>query len=344
MQHRTQTDLQQADMDSAVSAYKTPEGLGYGIGTTVGNGIEGWAPNAIFSQSDGSAAARIYVNKGTKTTATWVEISTLLDNEALVFGTGSDIKVAWDAAKLTSGPASGLWAGCPSPLDPDPYKPIVLFDDFLTGVDTGSHWITLDDAGTGTNTYGDQLGGSLNVVTAAVDNDYHAMQSTAECFDLAGTKELWFEARFRLVEANTNESAWWFGLSNTDTTGGFLTDAAGPLTSYDGILIWKDEATMAIDAETSNAGTQDTETNIATFVTNTWTRVGFHVSAAATTGVVTAYYDVAAGSGALTAHGTTMNITRAGMEPMHVVFGVKAGPSGGAETLEVDYVKCVQMR
>jgi len=29
---------------------------------------------------------------------------------------------------------------------------------------------------------------------------------------------------------------------------------------------------------------------------------------------------------------------------MHAVFGVKAGPSGGAETLQVDYLKIVQLR
>jgi hypothetical protein len=181
------------------------------------------------------------------------------DSDEIEFGDSQDIAVQWDGSGMTSGPASGMWTGCPCPgLEPSPYRSIVLFDDFLTGVDAGTHWTSLDDGGTGTNTHGDQLGGSLNVVTAAADNDYHAMQSTAECFDLAGTKELWFEARFKLAEANTNESAWWFGLSNTDTTGGFQANAVGPLGSYDGVLVWKDEATMAIDAETSNASTQDT--------------------------------------------------------------------------------------
>lgn len=225
----------------------------------------------------------------------------------------------------------------------DPSKSIILFDDFLTGVDTGTHWITLDDGGTGTNTYGDVIGGTLNVVTAGADNDYHAMQSTSECFNLVGQNQLWFEARFRLTEANTNESAWWFGLSDTDTTGGLQANDAGPLASYDGILVWKDESTMAIDVETSNAGTQDTETNIATFVSGTWTKVGFHVSAAATTAVVTAYYNVD-GTDAMVAYTSTMNLTRSGLEPVHAVFGVKAGPSAGAETLEVDYIKVIQKR
>jgi hypothetical protein len=362
MQHRLQSDLENFTMKSTGQVFKSAEGYAFGWGTTVGNGIQGWAPSAVFIDTDAGAGVRVYTNTGTKTTASWDTLTEseladgfsvtsngiiMNDSVGLIFGSGQDINFNWDATFLTCGPTTGLWSGCPSQADPDPRGQIVLFDDFLTGVDTGTNWISVDDGGTGTNTHGDQLGGSLNVVTAAADNDYHAMESTAECFDLAGARELWFEARFRLAEANTNESAWWFGLTNTNTTGGIQANNAGPLASYDGILMWKDEGTMTIDGETSNAGTQDTEAEIATFVTNTWTRVGFHVSAAATTGVCTFYYNVSDATyspNGMVAHGTTANITRAGMEPMHVIFGVKAGPSGGAETLQVDYVKCVQTR
>jgi hypothetical protein len=351
--HNVQSEIEEAGMTSTVNAFRTPEGLVLGAGKTVGNGIEGWVPNAIFIHTDGIKSTRWYRNTGSVTSATWAEIYEVgaldninfLDNASALFGTGNDIKVLWNGTYLVSSPNTGMWAEAPSPLDPDPYKAVTLFDDFIvaTNDETGI-WTELDDGATGTNTHGDQAGGSLNVVTAAVDNDYHAMQSISEAFDLVNAKALWFEARFRLVEANTNESAWWFGLSNTDTTGGFQANAAGPLASYDGVLIWKDEGTMSIDAETSNAASKDQELNIATFVTNTWTRVGFFVSGAATTGVCTPYFNVAGTGDAMTAHSATMNITRAGMEPMHVVFGVKAGPTAGAETLEVDYVKCVQLR
>jgi hypothetical protein len=57
-----------------------------------------------------------------------------------------------------------------------------------------------------------------------------------------------------------------------------------PLASYDGIVLWKDEASMAINFETSIAGTQNTATALATSVTNTWTRVGFYFDGTATTG------------------------------------------------------------
>lgn len=265
----------------------------------------------------------------------------LPDSSNVRFGDSTDNNVSWDGSKLVSGP-TGLWLGAPSPLDPDPFKAITLFDDFLTGVDTGTHWAELwDQVSTGTNTHGDVRGGTLNVLTDAVDDDYHAMQSMAECFDFAGTKELWFEARFRVAEGATNQSTWWFGLSNTDTTGGMQTAGSGPLASYDGVLIYKIEGAMAIDVETSNAGSQDIETNIATVVHNTWTRVGFYVSAAAGSAVIRAYSAVNDAT-SLSPHAFTMVLTRSGMEPMHVVFGIKSG--GSVETLEVDYVKCVQLR
>ena len=113
-----------------------------------------------------------------------------------------------------------------------------------------------------------------------------------------------------------------------------------PLASYDGALIWKDEDSLEIDFETSNAGTQATSSNIATFISDTWFRVGFHFDGTATTSVVTPYVH----NGTSWAKGTAQNITLSGLEEMHIVYGVKAGPGGAAETLQVDYIKCRQLR
>lgn len=237
-----------------------------------------------------------------------------------------------------------LWQHAWSPNDNDKSLQYRLFDDFLNPASATASdlmaWTSNDDGGTGTNAFQDAAGGIYNVVTAAADNDYHAMSSVAENWKFVASKPLWFEARFKLAEATTNESAWWFGLTDTLTTGGLQADAAGPLATYDGALIWKDEATMAIDFETSNAGTQATTTNMATFVTDTWTRVGFYFDGTATTGVVYPYYDVGAGWLA----GTQQNITLSGLEEMHAVFGVKAGPTAAAETLQVDYIHIVATR
>lgn len=229
----------------------------------------------------------------------------------------------------------------------DPSLGFLLFDDFVRPASATASadqtYTSVDDAGTGTNAFQDAAGGVYNVVTAAADNDYHAMTSVAENWKFASGKKLWFEARFKLAEANTNESTWWFGLTDTTTTGGMQANAAGPLASYDGALIWKTpETALTINFETSNAGTQNTLTAAWTGVSDTWTRVGFYFDGAATTSTITPYVDVGDGNGWVA--GTAQNITLSGLEEMHVVFGVKAGPTAGAETLQVDYIRCLQLR
>jgi hypothetical protein len=37
-------------------------------------------------------------------------------------------------------------------------------------------------------------------------------------------------------------------------------------------------------------------------------------------------------------------LSATGLEEMHVVFGVKAGPTGAAETLQIDYILMAQER
>lgn len=269
--------------------------------------------------------------------------TTFSDDVTLKNGGGTS-NVVWDASAV-----GALWANAPTRLEPDYHAKVVEFyDDFMnpasaTASDVHAYTST-NDGGTGTNAFQDAAGGVYNVVTAAADNDYQAMSSVAENWLFASGKKLWFEARFKVAEATTNESAWWFGLTDTLTTGGFQANTAGPLASYDGALIWKDEATMTIDFETSNAGTQATTSAMATFVSNTWTRVGFYFDGTATTSVVTPYYEVTGVDGAPMIAGTAQNITLSGLEEMHLVFGVKAGPTAAAETLQVDYIRCVQLR
>lgn len=253
-----------------------------------------------------------------------------------------------DGVKINVGVPDSLWSAAPSIIQSDPSLAFVFFDDFInpasaTASDNQAYTVTSDGA-TGTNAFQDAPGGVFNVVTAAADNDYQALSTVSEIFKFAAGKKLWFEARFKLAETTTNDSAWWFGLTDTLTTGGFQADAAGPLASYDGALIWKDEDTMTIDFETSNAGTQNTTSAMATFVSDTWTRVGFYFDGAATTSVITPYYEVTGVDGAAMVAGTAQNITLSGLEEMHLVFGVKAGPGGAAETLQVDYIKCMQLR
>lgn len=260
-------------------------------------------------------------------------------------GLAHDGSLVLDGARVSNATPSALWATAPAPNDHDASRAYMMFDDFLnpasaTVSDTQA-WTAVNDGSTGTPAFQDAAGGIFNVLTAAADNDYAAYSSVAENFKFAAGKELWFEARLKVAEASTNESTWWVGLTDTLTTGGMQANAAGPLASYDGALIWKTpETAMTLNFETSNAGTQATTSAFATSVTDTWTKVGFYFNGAATTSVITPYADVGAGW----VKGTAQNITLSGLEEMHVVFGIKAGPSAAAETLQLDYIKCLQLR
>lgn len=226
----------------------------------------------------------------------------------------------------------------------DPTRIIRIFDDFVNPASATASdvqaWTDNSDGATGTNAFQDAVGGVYNVVTAAADNDYHAMSSVNENFKFTAGKKAWFKARVKVAEATTNESSWWVGVTDTLTTGGFQANALGPLASYDGALFWKTpETALTLNFETSNAGTQNTLSAFATSVTNTWTTVAFFWD-----GVDKVYPFAAVNdSDTLTAY-TPQSLTATGLEEMHVVFGVKAGPTAAAETLQVDYILMMQER
>lgn len=260
-------------------------------------------------------------------------------------GLGPNGRLILDGSYI-SGPApdSAIWTGSPA-FDPDPSRSFTFFDDFLNPASATASdyhaYTSVDDSGTGTNAFQDAAGGVYNIVTAASDNDYHAMRSVAQNWLFAAAKELWFEARFKIAEATVLESTWWFGLMDTLTTGGMQANALGPLASYDGALIWKTpETAMTVNFETSNAGTQSTLSAFATSITDTWHRAGFYFDGTATTSTITPYFH----NGTSWTTGAAQNITLSGLEEMNLVWGVKAGPTAAAETLQTDYIRIVAVR
>lgn len=237
-----------------------------------------------------------------------------------------------------------IWENAPSKSEIDPARYTFFEDHFLNPASATASdyhaYTSLNDGATGTNAFQDIAGGVYNVVTAAADNDYNGIASVAESWLFEAGAELWLEAGFRLSEANTNESTWWVGLTDTLTTGGMQANAAGPLASYDGALIWKTpETALTVNFETSNATTQATTAAFATSVSNTWSRAGFYFDGTATTSTITPYFH----NGTSWTKGTAQNITLAGLAEMHLVAGVKAGPSAGAETLQLDYLQVLQV-
>lgn len=215
----------------------------------------------------------------------------------------------------------------------DPQSSFEFLDDFVHAHDW---WTAVNDGATGTNTLNNAAGGTYSIVTAAANNDYHYLVSDAKNWLLAPGKPLWFEARVRLTEAATNASNIFVGLSDTVTAGLLQDNGAGPPASYDGIGFFKVDGGAVWQAESSNATTQTTTTNAATFTSGSWYRLGMHFDPMdGTTGRVVFLVD-----GAVVA---THAITLSGLEEMHVAIGVKAG-SANAETLIVDYVRVVATR
>jgi hypothetical protein len=180
------------------------------------------------------------------------------------------------------------------------------------------------------------IGGWMHLYSDGDDNDESYAVTSGESWLFAEGKKLWFECSIACTEASTNKAGYIIGLS--DAAGeNMLQDAAGgPAASYDGAVFYKMDGTMNIYFETSNAGTQAAATTMkTTCVSGTEYRLGFYYDGTATTGVITPYIDGVAK--------TAQNITNSGLAEMELFFGVKCG-GGGEEHLEVNWIKCVQLR
>lgn len=124
--HNIQAELERGkNFKTAFRGMESPEGFTLGFGTTVGNGVQGWAPGAIFIDTDASSN-NVKMNNGSVTAASWIDISdagvadgfsvtsgavtldganvVIKDNDLLAFGdkTGADADVSmkWDGTNL----------------------------------------------------------------------------------------------------------------------------------------------------------------------------------------------------------------------------------------------------
>jgi hypothetical protein len=97
--HNFSDKRSRADMSATFQGDFVP-GVGHlrGWGTTVGNGLQNWAPGAIFTDTNAAQGSQVYVNAGTSTTASWVEIADAgvvggftLEATASIAGQGSTI-------------------------------------------------------------------------------------------------------------------------------------------------------------------------------------------------------------------------------------------------------------
>ena len=120
-------------------------------------------------------------------------------------------------------------------------KPVEYFDDFVTGgyhateaakfgtaADDG-HWHIGTQTATGTPTVAisdNEPGGVVAITNGTADNDYMSMQLNGESFQIAKDKDLYYEVRMKLSDADTSD--WFLGLAITDTEVlGGVTDSIG---------------------------------------------------------------------------------------------------------------------
>jgi len=240
-----------------------------------------------------------------------------------------------------------LAARVPELDDADFAPPIIFFDDFFWYDPTATvgKWAVVEDAGATTGDKPiDGVGGWVNIGPDGDEHDEIYVSSANECFKVEAGKRLYFEAKVKPVEADTNEMCWCVGLSDT-VAANTITDAGAMAASFDGIVFFKGSGGLTFDFIASNGSNQDTASEVGTETSGTAVRLGFLVEpgldadgeADSTKARVTPYVDGVAGE--------AVEVALSGMGEMHVLFGVKKdGTGGNEEALQVDYVMVVQER
>lgn len=232
-----------------------------------------------------------------------------------------------------------LWANCPIlAIKSDPSLAHVFFHEFFEHTDGDAFTKAVYPAGAPAGTTGiiAAAGGWYKTYCDGNDNDEAYEVSTGESWLFAGGKRLWFECKIKLSEGSSDKSNWIIGLMDAAGENALLDNGGGVATTYDGAVFYKVDGTLTTFFESSNASTQATATTMDTFVSGEAVRLGFYYNGATTTGVITPYINGVAK--------TAQNITNSGLATMELFFGVKAGNEGTEEALEVDWIKCVQLR
>lgn len=222
----------------------------------------------------------------------------------------------------------------------------VIEDDFTRDIDTAEWVATTADGGSAT--VGDAVGGILALKTNVVDNDEIYVESPNETFKFAANKPIRFAARVQFAEASTNKANIIVGLKDAVAADTLLDNGAGPAASYSGAVFFKQDGETLWSVEVSIGSTQETKqltaVNSLTKKAHTagttslyqWLVIEFTPTGAASAEI--AFYI----DGELVYKFTGDYITSA--TEMQICFGAKAGGSAAAETLNVDFVSCVQKR
>jgi hypothetical protein len=221
-------------------------------------------------------------------------------------------------------------------------------DDFLRDVDSADWVTTLTDSGTAS--VGDAAGGIIALVPSdgtVADNDEAYIESANEVFKFAGDKPLLFEARVQFSEANVDDANVLVGLLDAVGANSLVDNGGGPPSSYSGAVFFKVDGGTVWQTETSNSTTQTTNELVASNTNNLAKKAVTAGGSAyqtlrieyqpysSTNAYVSFFVD-----GVLCAQHDYIFTSATEMQ---IGIGVKNGGANN-ETLNVDYVACVQER
>ena len=193
----------------------------------------------------------------------------------------------------------------------------VWFDDFTKY--TAGDWVitTTEDGGnSATEALGDANGGTLVLTNDIGDNDLDFLQTVGELFTFASGKEMYFEARFKVVEATQNEFI--IGLQVRDTTA---------LAVSDGVFFQNDDGDTALDFHSMASSVDSAATAIHTMVDNTYITVAFYYDGGTT--ILAAVDDVVV---------ATLSAVTPATTELTVSFGHQTGEATNVKVMTLDYI------
>jgi len=339
-------------------------GVGYLLGwgpSQPSNGETGWAKGALFLITV-AERGHLFVNTGTVDSCVFGYYHATIDNVAtyalpshqirmtglasfiwlqnsvsyIDFGPDQSVRLWYNttAGLLECGPKLGsLWSHCPLIGQADMSGFYHIVEDFMGEFDVTTRWTVTEDDAACTQALTATPGGTVLLTNKATTDD-NAQQlvydrgGAYEMFKLATAKNLWFEARVKCAAGATQNDVI-IGLVNQ---GEDLTGVADNM-AHDGVVFHKDDGATTIKCTASKDGTNTGQNaNVGTLTTG-WHTYGFYADGKTS---ITPYFDGTAG--------TALTATICDDEALCPLFLIRNGDGTTTQTMEIDYVKVVQLR
>lgn len=219
-------------------------------------------------------------------------------------------------------------------------------DDFTEDPDTNKWTATTGTNDGGSATVGDAVGGVLAIKTNAFDNFEEYVESANETFLFAANKPIRFACRCKFSEANTDDANVIVGLKDAVAADTLQDNGAGPASSYSGAVFFKEDGQTLWSVEASIAGTQVTAQLTAA---NSLTGLAYTAASSDYKWLTIEFCPISATSAEIVFGIDGVDVYKivgdyiTSATEMQICLGAKAG-GANSETLNVDYVSCIQKR